>query len=458
MNADIIPARTPAEIFLARAFDASKAGLPGNTDVAKWREASFKAFNASGLPHRRIEAWHYTDLRTLLRDALPLAASPGAATIDALRKEFTAAGAPARRLVLVDGFFMPELSGGLSEGLKVRSLASVLTEGRSDLIALLSSQNLAALDPIVSLNAALMQDGVVIELAPGTVIAEPVSLIHVTASPAPAAHFSRSALIIGAGASLRLAESRHVANRAETVRAGQANACLIVSLGDHAKLAHTAMMTGTAPGGMRLESIMVRIGARAKFDSFALVSGIGLVRRQMFVRFEGAESETSLSGVSLLGGREHADTTLLVEHVAPGCVSRETFKYILDEEATGVFQGKIHVAPGAQKTDGKMLCKAMLLSDMAAMNNKPELEIFADDVVCGHGATCGGLDIDQLFYLQTRGLPFAQAEALLLEAFAGELVDGIGHEGLIKAFRREVSAWLSARQGPTAAAARAVIA
>jgi Fe-S cluster assembly protein SufD len=455
MNADIIPARTPAEIFLARAFDASKAGLPGNTDVAKWREASFKTFNASGLPHRRIETWHYTDLRTLLRDALPLATPPDATTIGALRKEFTATGTPARRLVLVDGFFVPELSSGLPEGLKVRSLASVLTEGRSDLIALLSSQDLAAQDSIVSLNAALMQDGVVIEVAPGSVIAEPINLVHATAASTPAAHFSRSALMIGAGASLRLAESMHVANRTQT-RACHANACLIVSLGDHAKFAHTAMVTGSA-GGMRLESVMVRIGARAKFDSFALVAGIGLVRRQIFVRFEGAESETSLSGVSLLGGREHADTTLLVEHVAPGCVSRETFKYILDEEATGVFQGKIHVAPGAQKTDGKMLCKAMLLSGMAAMNNKPELEIFADDVVCGHGATCGGLDLDQLFYLQTRGLPFAQAEALLLEAFAGELVDGIGHEGLIKAFRREVSAWLVARHRSTAAP-RAVIA
>jgi Fe-S cluster assembly protein SufD len=456
MNADIIPARTPAEIFLARAFDASKAGLPGNTDVANWRDASFNAFKTSGLPHRRIETWHYTDLRALMRDALPLATAPGAATIDVLRKEFAAAGLPARRLVLVDGFFVPELSGDLPEGLKARSLASVLTEGRSDLIAQLSCQDLAARDPIVSLNAALMQDGVVIEVAPGTVIAEPVNLIHVTASPAPAAHFSRSALMIGAGASVRLAESMHTAHRSQT-RAGQANACLIVSLGDGAKFAHTAMVTGTAPGGARLESAMVRIGARAKFDSFALVAGIGLVRRQMFVRFEGAESETSLSGVSLLGGREHADTTLLVEHAAPGCLSRETFKYILDEEATGVFQGKIHVAPGAQKTDGKMLCKAMLLSGMAAMNNKPELEIFADDVVCGHGATCGGLDLDQLFYLQTRGLPFAQAEALLLEAFAGELVDGIGHEGLIKAYRREVSAWLVARHGATATP-RAVIA
>jgi Fe-S cluster assembly protein SufD len=98
MNAEIIAARTPAEIFLARAFEASKSGLPGNTGVAKWREASFKTFNASGLPHRRIEAWHYTDLRTLMRDALPLATAPSTATIDALREEFAAAGAPARRL------------------------------------------------------------------------------------------------------------------------------------------------------------------------------------------------------------------------------------------------------------------------------------------------------------------------------------------------------------------------
>src|SRR5580693_295195 len=124
MNADIIPARTPAEIFLARAFDASKAGLPGNTDVAMWREASFKAFNATGLPHRRIEAWHYTDLRTLMRDALPMATPPSTATIHALREEFAAAAA-SQRIVLADGFFVPELSGGLPEGLKVRSLASV---------------------------------------------------------------------------------------------------------------------------------------------------------------------------------------------------------------------------------------------------------------------------------------------------------------------------------------------
>ena len=218
MSADIIQARTPAEIFLASAFDESKARLPGNACVAKWREDAFRVFAASGLPHRRIEAWHYTDLRALMRDALPVATAPGATVLSALREEFAAMGEMAApRLVLVDGFFAPELSGGLPEGLKVSSLACVLTEGRPDLIALLSSQDLwqdlaqdlGTRESIVALNAALMQDGVVIEVAPGTVLAEPVHLIHVTASPVPAAHFSRSALIIGAGASIRLAEACH---------------------------------------------------------------------------------------------------------------------------------------------------------------------------------------------------------------------------------------------------------
>lgn len=441
MTAQIIPTRTPAENALAEAFSAAKATLPGSADVTKLREESFGAFFAAGLPHRRVEAWHYTDLRTLMRDALPIVAPPSAAAIEALGAEFAASGAPNQRLVLVDGVFAPQLSDALPAGVTVRSLASVLTEGRADLIALLAAQNLGAQDPIVSLNAALMQDGVVIEVAPGAIVADPINLIYATASSRPGACFSRSLVVVGAGAALRLAESSH----GEGARAGQTYGCLIVSVGDDAKFDHTAMVTGTLPGSVRIDSFIAHLGARVKFDSFALIAGDGLVRRQIFMRFGGADAEGSLRGVSLLRGREHADTTLFVDHAAPACVGREVFKYILDEEATGVFQGKIHVAPTAQKTDGRMLSKAILLSDTVAMNNKPELEIFADDVACGHGATCGGLNVDQLFYLQARGLPFAEAEALLLEAFAAEMVDDIGHEGLIAAFRSEVSAWLSAR-------------
>ncbi|MCI0465669.1 MAG: hypothetical protein L0Y57_01465, partial [Beijerinckiaceae bacterium] len=230
MNADILKAHTPAELFLAEAFNASKASLPGTSGVAKWRNESFGAFYEAGLPHRRVESWHYTDLRALMRACLPLSAAPTA--YGQLREELAAVRAPEQRIVLADGFFVPELSGGLPHGLKVRSLSSVLAEGPPDLIALLAAQDQGSGDSMVSLNAALMQDGVVIEAAPGAVIAEPVHLIHLTASSAPAAHYTRSALIAGAGASIRLAEWR----RPLAGAAGQTNACFVISLGDGAAL------------------------------------------------------------------------------------------------------------------------------------------------------------------------------------------------------------------------------
>jgi Fe-S cluster assembly protein SufD len=441
MTAQIIPTHTAAETALAEAFGAAKSVLPGSAEVAKLRETSFGAFYEAGLPHRRVEAWHYTDLRMLMREALPIAPVPSPAAIEVLRAELGKAPAPGPRLVLVDGIFVPELSDPLPNGVSVRSLATVLTEGRAELLALLSAASHKIVDPILSLNAALMQDGVVLEVAPGTVVENPISLVYATAATHPAARFLRSLVVVGNGAVVRIAETCHGAGG----RTGQTFGCLVFSVGDEAEVGHTADVTDTIVGSLRLDSFIAEIGAKAKFDSFALVTGGGLVRRQIFLRFAGADAEVGLRGVSLLRGREHADTTLFVEHAAPGCTGRETFRYILDEEAIGVFQGKIRVAPTAQKTDGKMLSKALLLSDKVAMNNKPELEIFADDVACGHGATCGGLNPEQLFYIQARGLPRADAEALLLEAFAAELVDEIGHEGLSEGFRASVVAWLAAR-------------
>jgi Fe-S cluster assembly protein SufD len=443
MTAQIIPTHTAAETALAEAFGAAKSRLPGTAAVAKLREAAFESFTQSGLPHRRVESWHYTDLRALMREALPIAPPPSAAALAALGKTMAEVGMPAQSLVLVDGIFAPDLSTPLPAGVKVTSLAAALAEGRADIIAHLSAEWTATKDSIVALNAALMQDGVVIEVAPGTKLAEPIHLIYATVSATPVARFSRSLMLVGAGASVHLSEASFFAGG----RTGQTNNALILVVGDEAEVGHTLSLTDTEPGSVRLESFMVKLGAKVNFDSFALITGGGLVRRQIFAQFNGADANAALRGVSLLRGREHADTTLFVEHRATGCVGRETFRYILDDEAIGVFQGKIHVAPAAQKTDGKMLCKALLLTDMVAMNSKPELEIFADDVACGHGTTCGGLSEDQIFYLQTRGLPYQVAEALLLEAFGGELVDEIPHEGLIVAFRAEIAAWLAARAG-----------
>ena len=438
MASKVIPAKTPAETALARAFEQWRDLLPGDRDVARRREDAFHAFDSAGLPHRRVEAWHYTDLRNLMREAFPLAKAPSAAALQTLEQAL-ANSATALRIVLVDGFFAQELSSALPGGVKVQPLASALSTGRQDILELFAQQGGA--DPILALNGALMQDGAIIEVAPGAVIEEPLHLVHAFTSPSDAACFTRSTLILGEGARARLAESCEYPSSAAT----QANACLVVSLADGAWLAHTGAIRANTANSMRFDTLTARLGAGTKFESFVFIDGQGLVRRQLLLRCEGENAEVNLSGVSLLGGHQHADTTLFIEHAMRASTSRVSFRTILDDASTGIFQGRIAVAPEAQKTDAKMLSRAILLSDAAAMNNKPELEIFADDVACGHGATCGGLNAEQLFYLRTRGLKRPEAEALLLEAFASELIDDIGNETLIAEFRRRVRAWLAGR-------------
>jgi Fe-S cluster assembly protein SufD len=442
MVARIVSTRTDAEVSLADTFGTAKATLPGNAAVKQMRETAFGAFAEKGLPHRRIEAWHYTDLRSMMREALPLAPIPDVKALETIRGELAAALLPAGpRLLIVDGTYVPSLSDALPSGATVRSVADVLAEGRADLIDKLAAAKFGSGDAIVALNAALMQDGVVIEVASGADIAEPIQIIYATASPTPVARFFRSLVVVGKGAKVLVSEVSLGAGG----RTGQTFGCLIFDVADEAHVGHTCSLTKTEAGSLRLDTFIAELGASVTFKSFALVHGEGVVRRQLFMRCVGNDSKASLSGVSLLKGRDHADTTLDVEHIGLGCEGRETFRYILDDAATGVFQGRIRVAPGAQKTDGKMMSRALLLSDEVIMNNKPELEIFADDVVCGHGATCGGLNEDQLFYMQARGISRAEAESLLLEAFASELADEIEHEGLTAMFRVEVADWLAAR-------------
>jgi Fe-S cluster assembly protein SufD len=203
--------------------------------------------------------------------------------------------------------------------------------------------------------------------------------------------------------------------------------------------------------GLHLESQIVELEAEADLNAFGLVSGGALVRRQIFARLAGVEARIALGGLSLLDRERRADTTLEVVHAAPRGFSREVYRAIVADEAVGVFQGKVVVAPGAQKTDGSMKSQAVLLSPHAQMNAKPELEIFADDVVCGHGATVASIDPEQVFYLQARGIPKREAEAMLLEAFGVEAIARVGDEALAERLRGRLAAWLvGMRPGGTA--------
>ena len=429
--------KTAAEQQLALQWQETKRRLPGGQAL---RQAAFDQFNALGLPHRRIEEWKYTDLRALLREAQPIADAPDAAARSrAKRAGLLVDDIDVRRVVLVDGTFAPELSDlkDLSPGLTIRSMAEALAAGDPLVTAHLGKVVPSEGDSVVALNTALMRDGAVVHVAKGATVEQPIHLVFAATGARPASVFTRSLVVIEEGARVMLVESHDASD------SHQVNTALELVVGDGAHVDHVKITTG--PGDLvHVSSLMAAIGAHARFNDFSFNLGGGVVRNQLFVRFDGEGTVASIGGASLLKGAQHADTTLVADHKAGGCQSRELFKAVLDDESRGVFQGKIIVRPKAQKTDAQMMTHALLLSERAEADHKPELEIFADDVQCGHGATSGALDADLKFYLMARGIPEPEAEALLVQAFVGEAVDGIEHAGLRDALMNRVVAWLKA--------------
>jgi Fe-S cluster assembly protein SufD len=441
VNAEVTTIKTAAETALAQAFSQVRDRLPGDDTIAAQRAAAFDVFAREGLPHRRVEEWKYTDLRALMRDAKPLAAPPDAAA----KTRAKGAGAllgdlEARRLVFIDGTFVAELSdiASLEDGLTVVPLAQALSDGNATLTAHLGKLAPGS-DVAVALNTAFMGDGAVIRIAAGSTIERPLHLVFV-ASEKPAATFLRSLVVVEERARAMLIESHEGPAGADY----QVNAALEFFVGKAAHVDHVKLITEGADA-LHVSTLAAAIGAHARFNSFTFTSGGAVVRNQLFLKFDGEGTVAGIRGATLLKGRQHADTTLVANHNARDCQSREMFKAVLDDEAHSVFQGRIIVRSHAQKTDAKMMTQALLLSERAEAYNKPELEIFADDVQCGHGATSGALDDDLKFYLMARGIPEAEAEALLIQAFLGEAIEGIEHAGLREALMDSVAGWLKAR-------------
>jgi Fe-S cluster assembly protein SufD len=442
VNAEVTTIKTAAETELAQVFALARESLPGNDTVAAHREAAFGLFVKEGLPHRRVEDWKYTDLRALMREAKPLAAPPDAAAKARAKRAGALVGdVETRRLVFVDGAFVAELSdlANLEKGLTVRSLAEALSDNDPTL-ALHLGKLAPASDVAVALNTALMGDGAVIRIAAGSTIERPLHLLFV-ASEKPAATFVRSLVVVENGARAMVIESHEGPAGSDY----QVNAALELFVGDEAHVDHVKII-GEGADAFHVSTLAAAIGSRARFNAFSFTTGGAVVRNQLFVKFDGEGTVAGIRGATLIRGRQHADTTLVANHVARDCQSREVFKTVLDDEAHGVFQGRIIVRPHAQKTDAKMMTQALLLSERAEADSKPELEIFADDVQCGHGATSGALDDELKFYLMARGIPAAEAEALLIQAFLGEAIEGIEHAGLREALMESVAAWLKARE------------
>jgi Fe-S cluster assembly protein SufD len=429
--------RAPSDIFAV-----ARDRLPGAGKIAEARRQAFEAYERAGLPHRRIEEWKYTDLRVLMREVLPPAPEPDGAALKragAALKLHAIAGV--RRLVLVDGVFAPKLSetADVEQGLNIRTLRQVLEAGDSALQAQLLAPDNS--DAMVALNSAMMTDGVVIEVADGAALTQPLHIVHIASGAEPAAMFTRSLLRLGKAASATVVESYIAADGA---KAYQVHDSLVVSIGNGARLDHVRLIEDGREA-FNISSAVVTLGADAHFNTFGMTSGSNASRYQPIIVFAGEGSRVEANGVNLLNGRQHADTTLLLDHAVPNCASREIFRAVIDDRGHSVFQGRIIVRPHAQKTDAKMMTRALLLSDEAEADNKPELEIFADDVTCGHGATAGALDESLLFYLRARGLSEKEAQALLIQAFVGEAIESIANDALRELAILAAERWLAAR-------------
>jgi Fe-S cluster assembly protein SufD len=439
---NVVVAKTETGRALSDAFAVARGRLPGTGRVADARKQAFEAYERLGLPHRRIEEWKYTDLRMLMREVLPLADAPDQA---ALRRAKAALAGHAidgaTRLVLVDGVYSPELSdtAGLDAAVRIQIVRDVLenagNEARADLFNVNVGDN-----AMVSLNAAMMTDGVLVTIAEQAVVTKPIQIVHV-ATRSTAATYTRSFLKLGKGARATLVENFA---GAEGAKAYQANDAVIVWVGEGAELEHVRLMVDAADA-INISTAVFTVGARARLNTFNMTSGGNVSRYQGYVSCAGEGAEVTTNGVNLLNGRQHADSTLLLDHAVPNCTSREIFRAVVDDRAHSVFQGRIIVRPDAQKTDAKMMTRALLLSDEAEADNKPELEIFADNVTCGHGATTGALDESLLFYLRARGLSEKDAQALLIQAFVGEAIESIANDGLRDLAISAAQRWLEAR-------------
>ncbi|HXP77437.1 MAG TPA: Fe-S cluster assembly protein SufD [Stellaceae bacterium] len=415
----------------------------GNADEPDWlldrRAAALKQFAALGFPTRRQEPWRFTNLAPLAGAVFPPVPRPEPATHRLLLEPYLVGGA-AHRIVLIDGYVVPELSpiGRLPKGVWLGSTARALAE-RPDLAeAGFDERDASSAQPFAALNGAFFGDGFVLALAPGAVLEAPVEIIHVGRAGAHSLH-PRSAVIAGAGSRAMLVETFCGGG------AGWTNGVLRIELGADASLDHVRVQD-EALDAIHFGATRARLARGARYEGFTLTTGARLSRQDVHVAIEGEGARCGVNGAYLLRGEQEATTATVIDHAAIGGTTREVFKGVIEDRAHGVFLGRIAVRPGADKTDAHQLNRNLLLSPRAAVDTKPELEILADDVKCSHGATVGDLDEAALFYLRSRGIDEVAARRMLIEAFAADAIEGAVPVGELRVhLRRRLGVWLEQR-------------
>jgi len=422
-------------------LDAAAKDLPGSGRgwLDRLRADARAAYREAGLPGPKVEAWRYTNLNRLRRTGFAPATAPVKA-VDTVPVG-NALSLDAHQAVLVNGRFRPDLSSlpGPESGAEVMDLADTLKRAPDLLEARLGRIAPPAGMPLVALNTALAADGLVIRFRKGRHVETPIHVVSIGAAGDEPVMFQPRLLVIGEEGSAGIVLESHIA-------AGDgvyfSNGVVEIALERGAALRHYKLQN-EHPSAFHLATARGRFADGAQYESFVLQVGGRIARNEIHAQLDGRRIECRLNGAYLLQGEQHADNTTVIDHAAPEGLSRELYKGVLGGTARGVFQGMILVRRDAQKTDGHQLNKALLLSRGAEIDSKPELEIYADDVKCGHGATAGEIDDDALFYLRSRGIDAETARGLLVDAFVGEAIEQIAHAQSREAFQRVVDGWLS---------------
>lgn len=411
---------TVAETQLIDAYTSQIGGLPGDGDVLVARDRLFDELKRAGLPTRRIEAWHYTDLKALMR---------GVPAID------PSAIVKAVEPIVAGATVMPILQGqaklgSLPDGVQATSYGDGLASGAA--VGTLSARD--GDDTIGRLNGSFVRDGIELRIEAGARIEAPIELQNVHATGPVHVRFpcrfgkeSRTMVI-----------ERHLSNGAG---AALVSSVADLKIDDGADVTWIILQT-EGPDDTHLGQIKVELGANAQFRLFVVNAGGKLVRQEVHLRTAGEGSDFKLRAVNLLGGETHTDLTMTLGHDVPNTTSTEIVRSVVFDRAKGVFQGMIRVAPDAQKTDARMACNTLLMSDDGEFSVKPELEIFADDVQCAHGATVTDIDHNHLYYLMARGIPEKKARGLLINAFVAEVVEELEDEALVEALEGIITDWL----------------
>ncbi|MET3790508.1 Fe-S cluster assembly protein SufD [Aquamicrobium terrae] len=419
MNVHATPQRTPAETALIEAFGERLGLLPGDGEVMVRRDNAIEAIKA-GLPTRRVETWHYTDLRRLLSSVPAFEAQTALKALEPILKgsglvtlvDGKVAGAPA----LAEGVSFTPLAEQLADG---SFAASLETYGRDDAIG--------------AINAAFVADGISLDIAEGTELEKAIELQNLQAG---GQSHVRLAVNVGAGSRAVIVE------RQSGEGAGLATSVSQLDVGDGAEV--TWLIVQEQPETAQyLAQFKAVIGKDAKLTLFVMNAGGKLVRQEVLVKVAGEGSDFQLRGVNLLAGDSHTDVTMVLDHAVPHTGSVEVVRNVVTGKAHGVFQGRINVHQYAQKTDARMACNTLLLSDDGEFSTKPELEIFADDVACGHGATVTEIHGDHLFYLMSRGIDEKSARGLLVKAFVAEVIEELEDDQIVEALETRLDHWFA---------------